>query len=132
MERDFDANGGYVEYEQECSIDLGDGEETFVPLKLNLTCMGSLVESWSASLKLHSKRIDGIDWHPRYFDRYGVERNGWHRHDFDAVNLDDKLRVPVDGFDGIDSRRQFLGHALRTIGVVWNGVDHGTDELPFD
>jgi len=89
------------------------------------------VLGWTASLKLHGKRIDGIDWHAKYKDPDGNMRFGWHRHEFDISTRDDKFRVPVDGFDGIERRVQFIGHALTVMGILLNEVDHGTGELQF-
>lgn len=37
---------------------------------------------------------------------------------------DDKFRVPVGGFDGMDRRVQFIGHALRVIKITLNEADY--------
>jgi hypothetical protein len=131
IDRDMDSEGGEVEYETEHYLDDIDGTEATIPLRLNLSCKSANVVGWTASLKLHGKRIDGIDWHARYRDKEGNWQSGWHRHDFDIGTRDDKFRIPVDGFDGIDRRVQFIGHALRVMGILLNEADHGSGELQF-
>ena len=81
-----------------------NGQHDPMVLKLNLsTKRPDIPISWSAALKLHGIRIDCIDHEPnfRIADRSRVEESGWHRHLWDANELNaDRRKRPLIDFDG--------------------------------
>lgn len=76
IERDLDREGGEAEYETDHFFDDTEAGQATIPLKLNISCKSPIVFGWTISLKLHGKRIDGIDWHAQYTDTAGNRQSG--------------------------------------------------------
>jgi hypothetical protein len=55
-----------------------------VPLRLYLK---SRRKYWSAALMMHGIRVDGIDWLPLYPCEDGSPGSGWHRHRWNADDM---------------------------------------------
>lgn len=88
---------GRLECDCEHYIDRGGIFE----IRLNLYTKSPLPISWSASLKLHRKRIDGIDYETRFktTDQGGEWASGWHRHEWDRIAQSaDRRKASTDRF----------------------------------
>ncbi len=130
IERAITSENGEFEWEWEEVIVDEFGNEHYVPLRLNIHCRSEYALGWSVAIKLHSIRIDGIDWHSRFFDPQGIKREGWHRHEFNQhTKSAAEQRVPIDGLDDDMTVEQFLTRTLSRLRISLSGVDHGNYEL---
>jgi hypothetical protein len=102
-------------------------------LRLNASCNNEDVRGWTISLKLHKERIDGIDWEPYFDDQTGNKSSGWHRHEWDQRRRTAKsIKNPVQGFDSVKSREDFIIRTLKEMRIQLNKVDHESDKLPLN
>lgn len=124
--RSIESEEGQVEiFCEHGTID--DGVEIEVPLRLRIGGSVMEPESWQVALLMHSTRIDGIDNESFYFDADGLEREGWHRHEWNRRhNSCEREKRPIDGLDDCPSLEIFLYEVFRQMRIRWNRVDHGT------
>ena len=99
-----------------------DGHDPVV-LKFNLrTRRIDVPTAWTASLKLHGKPIDCIDWELRFrtADNSPVNESGWHRHLWDANVLSStRCKRPVVDCDGGGLYiRHFVIRATSEMGIL--------------
>lgn len=87
--------------EVECTSEHYSGEDDPVVLRLNLHAKSEFPTSWTAALKLHHVRIDGIDYEPVFLTMDGTLASGWHRHHWDANTLNaDRDKRQLASFGG--------------------------------
>ena len=142
-EKYFDVSLGEIErqlsragaFESVCEHDTEDDSEAVsLELKLNLYARSKITNSWTASLKLHGVRIDGIDYESRFETEEGDPASGWHRHQWDDVEKSaEKRKLLLDGFgNGLSGIRAFVIRVAKELGIRLNKDDHGHSDLPFD
>lgn len=118
----------YCEIVSEHETEDTDRATVFPVLRLNLAVRGP---RWSASLKLHKIRVDGIDWHRTFDAPDGSKASGWHRHGWNAAEHNAEIHVPIADFgDELTTVNDFLirmSHVLR-ITLSANDVGAFDDE----
>lgn len=130
IERALNAENGQVDYEWEEAVEDDFHTEHFIPLRLNISCRTTLIEGWTISLKMHSVRIDGIDWHSVFIDANGAKQRGWHRHEFSSRTLSaDGQRWATNALVGVATKTDFLIRTLKEMKILLSGVNHGNYEL---
>lgn len=129
IERDLRASG-YCEISCEHTVE-DDGGILDVVLRLNLSCRASLPQCWSAALKLHATRIDGIDHEARFTSSDGTVGHGWHRHGWDNSKCNaEHIKHHLDGFDkGLSNRSKFLIKTCQEMRIRLNRKDHDQGDL---
>jgi len=133
IERTLNDENGEFDYDWEETVTDELHTEHVVTLKLNISCKGPLMISWSIALKLHQIRIDGIDWHSSYCDPDGNKQHGWHRHRFDPRKQSaDSQRWPTNALEQSSGRTDFLIRTLKEMNITLSGVDHGNYNLFSD
>lgn len=125
--------GGNVETETEHRFSDEFSNEFTAVLRLNISCKYEDARGWTISLKLHKERVDGIDWEPYFIDQTGGKSFGWHRHVWNQKYQTAKsMKTPVQGFDGVKTREEFVIRALKELRITLSKVDHESDKLPFN
>lgn len=110
-----------------------DGTEVFADLRLNVNCTSRFPFAWSASLKLHRKRVDGVDWESHFTQYDGTAASGWQRHLWDKAREDgDSLKTVLTNFEDVASIETFLLRVCEVMRIRFDPKDHGDDLLPFD
>lgn len=102
-----------------------------VPLRLYLK---SRRKYWSAALMLHGIRIDGIDWLPSFPCEDGTTGTGWHRHRWNADEMNANVHVPLPAAFGVrlDNVEEFLIRISQEMRITWSANDVGfNDRLPL-
>lgn len=110
-----------------------DGAPVSAELRLNIA-RRPLPKLCSVALKLHQKRIDGIDYHERFDAPDGASHKGWHRHGWRTAERDaEQDRIPIPGFgNGLADIEEFLIRMGRELRIVFSATDVGiSDNLPF-
>lgn len=123
---------GNTEVRTEHSTEDIDGSTIFVQLRLNIACKARFVQAWSASLKLHGVRIDGVDHHDLYRAADGQQARGWHRHGWDPARQQQTERIPLDGFGHVADIETFVRRVCETLGVSLDKHDLGLFDLSED
>lgn len=122
-------------FEGVCEHDIeDDGEAISLELRFNLCARSKITNSWTASLKLHGIRIDGVDYESRFTTEDGSLASGWHRHQWDSVAKDaEKKKVLLSGFGkGLTGVSAFVIRVTKELRIRLDRHDHGRSDLPFD
>jgi len=109
------------------------GQVVIAQLRLNIHARDDSPLSWQVSLKLHSIRIDGIDYEGRFPTADGSTGRGWHRHKWNAAeDSAERWKVPLGDMDGIKTREEFLIRTFSLMRIDLNAVDDGQGSLFSD
>ena len=123
--------GKFDRTEEHSVVDEYGGEYRMV-IRLNVNCQSIVPEGWTAALKLHKWRIDGIDWESEFDAIDGSTGYGWHRRRWDQkARSAEKRKIPIADLDGIDGREQFLIRVFKIMHIRVSAVDYG-DQLSID
>lgn len=128
------ASKGEFELTTEHDVTDDDGTVSTTVLRLNIATKSDYVHCWQVSLKLHQIRIDGIDYETTYKMLDGTRGRGWHRHNWnEAHDNADRDKRPLEHFDDVTNRKDFLIRAFSAMRITLNKNDDGsTPELQFD
>jgi hypothetical protein len=103
-----------------------NGEEVATELRLNFSGPSEYRHSWKVALKLHETRIDGVDYETSFDMKDGKRAKGWHRHHWNpAEDSAERHKLPLEDFNEVQTRQDFINRAMSVLRFRLNRLDHG-------